>query len=118
MKIKRVKDRVLGANQKHVMLSGVEGKTLMITRVEFYNLVRANELKKGEYHRDDVGLAIFKKSPQNVVLPLGEHAIGGAATPLYLANDEELILFASGSNYSDSGKKLNYIITYEEIDNA
>lgn len=61
MKIKRVKDRVLGANQKHVMLSGVEGKTLMITRVEFYNLVRANELKKGEYHRDDVGLAIFKK---------------------------------------------------------
>ena len=32
MKIKRVKDRVLGANQKHVMLSGVEGKTLMIKK--------------------------------------------------------------------------------------
>ena len=118
MKIKRVKDQILGANQKHVMLSGVEGKTLMITLIEFYNLVRANELRKDAYHQDDVGLAVFKKSPQNVVLALGEHVIGGAATPIYLASDEELILFASGNSYDSSGKQLNYIITYEEIDNA
>ena len=118
MKIKRVKDRVLGANQKHVMLSGVEGKTLMVTLVEFYNLVRANYLRKDDYPRDDVGLAIFKKNTQKVVLPLGEHVIGGAATPLYLASDEDLVVFASGSNYSETGKDLNYIIIYEEIDNA
>lgn len=60
MKIKRVKDRVLGANQKHVMLSGVEGKTLMITRVEFYNLVRANELKKASIIETTWGLLYLK----------------------------------------------------------
>lgn len=118
MKCKRVKDEVLGANQKHIMLSGVEGKTIIITSVEFYSVVRAHELKPSGYDKDDVGLAVFKKSPQSVVLALGEHVIGGTPTPLYLASDEELILFASGSNYNNGGKKLNYLVVYEEIDNA
>lgn len=118
MKIKRVKDQILANNQKHLMLSGEEGKTIVITGVEFYNIVEAFDIKGNKYLYDDVGIAVFKKSPQSVVLALGEHAIGGFSCPLYLDSEEELIIFHTGPNYNQTNKKLNYIITYEELENA
>lgn len=119
MKFKRVKDGVLAANQRHVMLSGVEGKTIVITSLDFYSVIKTNKPNKSEASRDNVALAVTKKANQNnVVLAIGVYCIGGAPTPFYLASDEELIISASGDQYNSSGKQLNYLIAYEEIENA
>ncbi|QKG29195.1 hypothetical protein [Campylobacter sp. RM16187] len=116
MKFKRVKDKFLEKESSHTIISGIDGKTIIVTALDFFTVVQTSKLNKTEAVHDNVALFISKKTSGNVVLALGEFAIGGAATPLYISSDEELIIKTSGNQGTQ--KYLNYLVKYEELENA